>query len=259
MYVTATAPAVEPASAAESLYLPRGLRVLAVTTRPGQESAELGGVLNALRRAGSSVALLCLTRGEASPFNSTRERLETIRPWELQVACHIVGVSSVMMSDFPDGGLRRSPMSALVERVERAIGKHGPDLLLITDPVDGSPDDARLAQATCLAARQAALPVAARTLPGAVASWALDLGTATAAVRAVQRSAAAAHASQSDALGQLSGQLGSLDGREWLRWLVPPVAGSSLRLDPAWRAPSMSISQLVPRPRNRTCRLCLAH
>jgi LmbE family N-acetylglucosaminyl deacetylase len=256
MYVTAIGPAAQLAPAVQSASAPdrfpqlRDMRVLAVTARPGQESAELGGLLSAFRRSGCSIGLLCLTRGEASQLNSTRERLETIRPWELQVACDIVGVTSVMLSDFPNGALNRSPMSALIERVERAIRRHGPDLLLVTDPVDGSPDDARLAQATCLAARRAGLPVAARTMPGAVNSWALDLGAATSAVRAVQRSAAAAHASQLDGSGQEHDRLEALDGREWLRWLVPPVTGTMSWLGSAWRAPSVSISQLVPRPRN---------
>jgi len=158
MYVTATAPAVQPVSAPDRFSPPRGLRVLAVMVRPGQESAELGGLLSALRRSGCSVGLLCLPR------------------------------------------LSRSAMSALTGRVERAIGEHGPDLLLIPDPVDAGPDDARLAQATCLAARRAGLPVAARTLPGAVNSWPLDLGP-----------------------GQVRDWLSALGRREWLRWLVPPM------------------------------------
>ena len=204
--------------------------VLAVTARPGQESAELGGLLYAFRRAGARVALLCLTRGEASPLNSTCERLETIRPFELQVAAGIVGISSVMVADFPDGGLSRSPVPELTGRVRRAIGEHEPDLVLVTDPAAGSPDDARVAQAACLAAQQAGVPVAARTVPGAWDSWPLDLGAQTAAARAVQRSAAAAHASQSAALTQLGHRLDLLDGQEHLRWLVPPAAVASCDL-----------------------------
>jgi N-acetylglucosamine malate deacetylase 2 len=250
IYVTATAPAVKPAPAPDRPRPPHDLRILAITARPGQESAELGGLLSALRRSGCSIGLLCLTRGEASALNSTCERLESVRLWELQVACGIVDISPVMLADFPDGGLSRSPMTALIERVERAIGEHEPDLLLVTDPADGGPDDARLARATCLAARRAGLPVAARTLPGAVSGWLLDLGSAAPAARAVQRSAAAAHASQSDGFGQVHDRLDSLDGREWLRWLVLPMTDSMSWLGAAWRAPSVSIPQVVPPPRN---------
>jgi len=75
-------------------WLPRAHSVLVVLARPGQESADLGGLLYAFRRAGTGLALLCLTRGEASPLNSTRAaRLEAVRPWELQLAAGILGIS----------------------------------------------------------------------------------------------------------------------------------------------------------------------
>jgi N-acetylglucosamine malate deacetylase 2 len=197
--------------------------VLVVTARPGQESADLGGLLHAFRRMGANLALLCLTRGEASPLNSTCERLETIRSWELQVAAGILGVSSLMVADFPDGGLSRSPIWPLTERVLRAIGTHEPDLLLVTDPAAGTLGHARVAQAACLAACLAGLPVVARTRPGIQDSWELDLGAETATARAVQRSAAAAHASQSQASTHVRRRLDLLGRREPLRWLIPPA------------------------------------
>ena len=57
--LTRPAPAVPAAGP-----LPQAQTVLAVTARPGQESAELGGLLHAFRGTGASLALLCLTRGE---------------------------------------------------------------------------------------------------------------------------------------------------------------------------------------------------
>jgi LmbE family N-acetylglucosaminyl deacetylase len=47
--------------------LPPAGNVLVVTARPGQESSDLGGLLYAFRCTGASLALLCLTRGEATP------------------------------------------------------------------------------------------------------------------------------------------------------------------------------------------------
>ena len=78
--------------------LPGAENVLAVIARHGQESADLGAILHVFRRRGARLSLLCLTRGEASPLNSTCERLETIRPFELQVAAGLLGVSSVMVA-----------------------------------------------------------------------------------------------------------------------------------------------------------------
>ena len=99
-------------------------RVLAVTARPGQESADLGGLLYAFRRVGASMALLCLTRGEASPLNSTSARLEAVRPWELQLAASVLGICSVTVASFPDGGLDRHPRADLTERVWQAIRRY---------------------------------------------------------------------------------------------------------------------------------------
>ncbi len=230
------APPVPPARGP----LPRAEKVLAVVARPGQESADLGALLYAFRRGGASLALLCVTRGEASPLNSTCERLETRRPWELLVAGAVIGISSFTVADYPDGALTRSPLAELTELVQREIRWHAPDLLLIVDPVADHPgdaaaaadssddaaasdssDDAVVARAVCAAARLAGVPAVARAMPAACGARLVDLGTDPAAARAVQRSAAAAHASQSEALPEVERRLGRLGGRESLRWLVP--------------------------------------
>ena len=208
------------AAADASGALPRTRNVLAITARPGQESADLGGLLYAFRRTGASLALLSLTRGEASPLNSTCARLETIRPWELLLAANVLGISSLTVADYADGGLCRYPVAELTERVRRAIREHAPDLLLVIDPTSGGADDTAVATATCAAASQAGVPVVARTVAAARGGWMIDLGGCAVTARAVQRSAAAAHVSQSAALPQVVCRLASLDAREHLRWLV---------------------------------------
>jgi LmbE family N-acetylglucosaminyl deacetylase len=211
-------------------HIAAGQRVLAVTARPGQESADLGRVLYAFRRMGGSLALLSLTRGEASPLNSTCQRLEAVRPWELQLAASVLGISSVTVADYPDGGLCRYPMAELTDRVRRAIREHEPGLLLAIDPADGNLDDTVVATAMCNAAVEAGLPVAARTTLAARASWVIDLGAEATTARAIQRSAVAAHVSQADAVPHLQHQLDVLDGREYLRWLVPRYQRSPRKL-----------------------------
>ena len=196
--------------------LPTAMNLLAVVARPGQESVELGGLLYAYRRSGARLALLCLTRGEASPLNSSVERLETLRPWELQVAAGLLGVSSIAVVDYPDGRLSaRRAAGQLTERVRREVRRQAPDLLLVIDPDDGSPDDVAVAAA----AQRAGLPVLARCLQGGRSGWLADLGPHAAAARAAQRSAAAAHASQSDSLAGVQCRLGLLDGEERVRWM----------------------------------------
>jgi LmbE family N-acetylglucosaminyl deacetylase len=200
--------------------LPQAGSVLVVTARPGRESADLGGLLYAFRRAGTSLALLCLTRGEASPLNSTMcARLEAVRPWELQLAASVLGISQVTVASFPDGALRRQPAAELTGRIGRAVRRHSADLVLVIDPAIGDPDDAAVAAAAGAAAGEAGVPVLARTTRGTRGAWMIDLGGDAATARAIQKSAAAAHESQSSALPRLIRRLDLLDGREHLCWL----------------------------------------
>jgi N-acetylglucosamine malate deacetylase 2 len=219
--MSARLPGSTPALATDGL--PRAGTVLAVTARPGIESADLGALLYAFGQAGARLALLSLTRGEGSPVNSTHNRLEAVRPSELQLASWSLGVSSIAVSDYPDGGLRHCQISDLTARVQRAIAEHAPDLILVLDPATGDCDDAQVARAACLAAEAAGVPVAARTIRGAQGSWQVDLGDQAHTARAVQRSAARAHASQSEALPEVLVGLDRLGSHEQLRWLLAPA------------------------------------
>jgi N-acetylglucosamine malate deacetylase 2 len=223
---TVWAPAYTETATRDRLFsgrpLPRAGHVLAVTARPGQESADLGRLLYAFRRRGASLALLSLTRGEASPLNSTCERLEAIRPWELQVAAGLLGITSLIVSDYADGGLNRYPAAELTERVRRAIRGHAADLLLVLDPAGGGPDDAAVARAVCAAAEQTGVPALARMPRAARSGWHVDLGADAAAARAVQRAALAAHASQAQGLPRAQRRMDRQDDREQMHWLVPP-------------------------------------
>ena len=200
--------------------LPQTASILAVTARPGQESADLGGLLYAFRRPGTSLALLCLTRGEASPLNSTYARMEAIRPWEVHLAASVLGISSVAVASYPDGALGGHPASELTEQVRRAIREHSADLLLVIDPATGDPDD--IARAAAEAAEAVGVSAVAHTRRGVTGAWTIDLGAEAETARAIQKSAIAAHASQSEGLPRLIRRLDLLDGRERLRWLVSP-------------------------------------
>jgi N-acetylglucosamine malate deacetylase 2 len=217
-------------------WLPPASSVLIVTDRPGQESTDLGGVLYAFRQAGARLSLLCLTRGEASPLNSTQTaRLESVRPWELQLAASVLGISSVTVASFPDGALHLQPRAELTTRVRHAIRRSGADLVLVAAPEAGGSGVAAAAgyaaaAAACTAARQAGVPVVSRTARGSPRTWAIDLGSAADTARAIQKSAAAAHRSQSQALPGLIRRLDRAGSRELLRWLVPPrLAGPAGR------------------------------
>ena len=219
---TAYAQAADRGQRLSGRSLPRAGHILAVTARPGQESADLGRLLYAFRHRGVSLGLLTLTRGEASPLNSTCEQLEAIRPWELQVAAGLLGISSLTVADYPDGQLNRQPAAELTERVRRAIRQHAADLLVVIDPATADPDDAAVARAVGAAAEQTGIPALARMPRAARSGWHVDLGADAADARAVQRAALAAHASQAEARPYAQRRLDQQDDRVQLRWLVPP-------------------------------------
>lgn len=203
--------------------LPSAVRVLAVTARPGQESADLGGVLYVFRRSGASLSLLCLTLGETAAQSSGLTRLESERPWEVQMAASILGIRQVSVASYRDDRLQHSRTSELAGRIWHAISKYSAELVLIAAPETGDIGDAAVARAATVAALQAGVPLAARTRPGVIGARILDLGAEAEVARAIQKAAAAAHASQSAALPEVISQLDQLGDVEALRWLVSPA------------------------------------
>jgi N-acetylglucosamine malate deacetylase 2 len=212
--------------------LPSAIRVLAVTARPGQESADLGGLLFAFRRSGADLSLLCLTRGEASGYNAGTARLESTRPWEVQVAASILGIRRVAVAGYRDGNLQHYRTPDLAERIQQAISEYTADLVLVVAPETGDVADAAVARAATAAALQAGVAIAARTRPGVPGAWMLDLGTDAEVARAIQKSAAAAHVSQAEALPELISRLDQLGSVETLRWLVSPARVPAQRVMP---------------------------
>ncbi len=212
--------------------LPSAVRVLAVTARPGQESADLGGLLYVFRRSGASLSLLCLTLGETAAQSSGFTRLEAERPWEIQMAASILGIREVSVASYRDGRLHRSPTSELAGRIQHAISKYSAEMVLVVAPETGDIGDAAVARAATAAALQAGVPLAARTRPGVAGAWIHDLGAEAEVARAIQKSAAAAHATQSEALPELISRLDQLGNVEALRWLVSPARVPGQRVMP---------------------------
>ena len=118
--------------------IPKAASVLAVTARPGQESADLGGILQVFRRSGASLSLLCLTRGEATPVGTGAARLEAVRPWEVQMAASILGIREVTVANYRDGALHRHRPADLTERIAHAIRQYAPDMLIVVAPEAGA-------------------------------------------------------------------------------------------------------------------------
>jgi LmbE family N-acetylglucosaminyl deacetylase len=217
---TATNPEITRAFIAGPLA--SAVRVLAVTARPGQESADLGGLLYAFRQSGASLSLLCLTRGEGPTQSSGTARLEAARTEEVQMAASILGVRQVAVAGYRDGILHHYRTSDLAGRIRRAVSEYSAGFVLVVAPEAGDIGDRAVAHAATAAALLAGVPVAARTTPGVPGAWTLRLGADAEVARSIQKSAAAAHTSQSEALPMLIKRLDQLGSVETIRWLVSP-------------------------------------
>lgn len=151
--------------------LPPWRSALVVVAHPDDESFALGAVISALVGAGTTVSVLCLTRGEASTLGSV-EDLSAVRTLELARAADALGVTGVEMHEHPDGALARVPLDVLAGEVAAAAQEVDADGLLVFDPsgVTGHADHARATEAALAAAADAGLPVLGWTVPAAVAA-----------------------------------------------------------------------------------------
>ena len=107
--------------------LPAWSAALVVIAHPDDESFGLGAVIDQLATAGTAVHILCYTHGEASTLNETCADLHRAREDELRQAAAELGVASVTLLDYPDGGLAgirggraRRPLATDAARPRRA-------------------------------------------------------------------------------------------------------------------------------------------
>lgn len=211
--------------------LPEAKSVLAVVARPGDEACYLGAVLDAFRCAGSDVSVLAFSRGDASPYNESMERLGVVRPFEFDAAASALRAAHCVLADYPEAELRRLPVARLAERVIRVVREWCVDLLLT---VDGRVDDRIAACVACQAGRELDVPVLAWTLPHEVARTVrqatglpvagdagLRIDFELTVRRGAQECAMRAHYSQARGGGTHLARLALQGDREWLRWLVP--------------------------------------
>ncbi|MGA8047694.1 MAG: PIG-L deacetylase family protein [Dermatophilaceae bacterium] len=233
--MTTPEPGAEPTGATSGL--PGWERTLVVVAHPDDESFGLGGVIDALVTAGSSVTVLCLTAGEASTLHTDDEiELTLVRAAELELAAERLGVASTTLLRLPDGELdHRIP--DLLRAVREAVDVEHPDGLLVFgagNGVTGHPDHEAATSAALAVAAERGLPVLEWCLPAAVADVLnAELGAAFAGHdpetlpimirvdRGRQRRAIEAHASQAVPGSVLWRRLDLLGDLEHLRITHP--------------------------------------
>ncbi|MBI1352666.1 MAG: PIG-L family deacetylase [Actinomycetales bacterium] len=210
-----------------------------MVAHPDDESFALGAVLDAFARSGAEVSVLCLTRGEASTLHGVSGELGEIREAELAAAAAELGITSVRLRDYPDGGLDRVEHGRLEGEVHSAVTEANPDGLLVFDP-DGvtGHGDHRCATAVALRVGEGvALPVLAWTLPTRVAATLREefdipfaghsdgeIDIVLPVDRTAQRRAVDCHPSQAVPGSALWRRLELLGDHEHLRWLLASPA-----------------------------------
>ena len=109
-------------------------RVLAIFPHPDDEVPVAGTVMG-LKAAGHQVTLVCLTRGEkgnAANIPSEQE-LARLRTGEMQQSAQILGVDSLILLDYADGGMDELGLDSLMKVVHALIQDQRPDVLLSYD------------------------------------------------------------------------------------------------------------------------------
>jgi LmbE family N-acetylglucosaminyl deacetylase len=108
--------------------------MLFVFAHPDDESMGTGGTIARHVRAGVEVHLLCLTRGGAGwggrPPGRRPDELPEIRTDELDRAAKVLGLASVELWDYPDGGVPSCNQDEITKRIGEHVRSLRPDTVV---------------------------------------------------------------------------------------------------------------------------------
>jgi LmbE family N-acetylglucosaminyl deacetylase len=215
-------------------------RLLAVLAHPDDESFLMGGTLARYAAEGVDIRVVTATRGEAGRGDRDPEQNGRRRERELRAAIAVLGVRSLEILGYPDGGLARLPRSVLVRRVMDTILAWAPDVVLTFGPdgISGHADHLAIGEATADAAASVGGKIRLfQVVPSPATRQSCRRGSETfdatgltavdisehrlAKVRAMQ-----SHASQSQPFcGSAESVAPQLVAHEYFRLTWPPTAG----------------------------------
>jgi LmbE family N-acetylglucosaminyl deacetylase len=136
-------------------------RVLGVFAHPDDEQLVTGLFLRA-KRGGAFTALVTATRGEAgdqAPVVARQRDLGSVRAAELLKNGFALGIDEQEIWTYPDGGVSGVPLDELVARIEAALRRYEPDLVVSFWPASGAtghPDHMRIGLAAETAVKRVA-------------------------------------------------------------------------------------------------------
>ncbi|MUG70153.1 PIG-L deacetylase family protein [Paenibacillus validus] len=128
-------------------------KLLFIFAHPDDESFACGGTMAKCSSMGHELVLVCATsgcKGRCGPFSfQTREQLVAHREGELRQACHILGVSSLILYRYPDGYLKDHDLTELIGKLKDTIVDQQPDVVVTFPPdgVTGHPDHIAISEA----------------------------------------------------------------------------------------------------------------
>ena len=140
--------------------IPTWRSVLPVVAHPDDEILSgLSAILSALADQGAKLAVLCLTRGEASTLHGVVVELGDIQASQLAAAAEVLGVPTVQLLGHPERHLADTPTPELAIPVICLAEQSGAQGLLVFDPTGatGHPDH-RQATAAALGRRTQGWP-----------------------------------------------------------------------------------------------------
>ena len=221
-------------SRATDRQLPPWRSVLVVVAHPDDESFGLGAVICAFIEAGARVSVLCFTQGEASTLCDVTGDLAEVRGQELSAAADVLGITSVRLLAYPDGGLDQMDSGELAQQVVALGRDRSTDGLLVFDRtgITGHADHIAATEAAVSAATALSVDVLAWTLAVDVADQlraefgadfrgqpADEIDLELTVDRAGQRRAVECHPSQAVPGSALWRRLELQGDTELLRWL----------------------------------------
>jgi len=136
--------------------------LLVVLSHPDDECMATGGLILRHTRADVPVHLVCATRGEkgwmGKPPGAQEKDLASIRTLELRDAATALGLSSVELWDYPDGGVRKSDLGEITARIGDQVAKLAPAAVVGWGPDGGYGHPDHITIGRCTDQAIAALP-----------------------------------------------------------------------------------------------------
>lgn len=115
-------------------------RLLAIFAHPDDEQL-INGLLTSAKANGAYLAMVTATKGDAgtqSPVVCRQSELGAIRHAEVLKNGFALGIDEQEVWDYPDGKMPDQPVEELVLRVEAAIRRYRPDLVVAFWPASGA-------------------------------------------------------------------------------------------------------------------------